>query len=64
MYTASETGQGNAEILRFAADSPWTAIYDMEALFPDKKQQQEQTSATEDNVSHEIPWILFSQFFP
>lgn len=34
---ASETGQGNAELLRFAPDSPWTLFYDMEALFPDKR---------------------------
>ncbi|XP_050680568.1 bromodomain-containing protein 7-like isoform X2 [Leptidea sinapis] len=29
-----ETGRGNEELLRFAADSPWSAIYDMEAMFP------------------------------
>ncbi|KAG6445974.1 bromodomain-containing protein 7 isoform X2 [Manduca sexta] len=45
----SETGQGNEEMLRFAPDSPWTAIYDMEAMFPDKKQQPEQGPYVEDN---------------
>ncbi|CAB3239478.1 unnamed protein product [Arctia plantaginis] len=45
----AETGQGNEEMLRFAPDSPWALIYDMETLFPDKKQQQEQTPAKEDN---------------
>lgn len=44
----AETGQGNEEMLRFAPDSPWALIYDMEALFPDKKQQQEQTPAKDD----------------
>ncbi|XP_072947910.1 bromodomain-containing protein 7 isoform X3 [Epargyreus clarus] len=44
----SETGQGNEEMLRFAPDSPWTAIYDMEALFPDKKQQAEQPPPKEE----------------
>ncbi|XP_013175897.1 PREDICTED: bromodomain-containing protein 7 isoform X2 [Papilio xuthus] len=32
-----EMGQGNEELLRFAPDSPWAAIYDMEAMFPDRK---------------------------
>ncbi|CAH2989582.1 unnamed protein product [Chilo suppressalis] len=35
----AETGQGNEEMLRFAPDSPWNLIYDMEAMFPDKKNQ-------------------------
>ncbi|XP_039761275.1 bromodomain-containing protein 7-like isoform X2 [Pararge aegeria] len=46
---ASETGQGNEEMLRFAPDSPWQHIYDMEAMFPDKKAQQEPTTPKEDN---------------
>ncbi|CAB3260932.1 unnamed protein product [Arctia plantaginis] len=50
----AETGQGNEEMLRFAPDSPWALIYDMETLFPDKKQQQEQTPAKEDNVKVDI----------
>ncbi|XP_041975658.1 bromodomain-containing protein 7-like isoform X2 [Aricia agestis] len=41
----SELGQGNEELLRFAADSPWACIYDMEAMFPDKKQQAETAPA-------------------
>ncbi|CAH0724470.1 unnamed protein product, partial [Brenthis ino] len=45
----SETGQGNEEMLRFAPDSPWQHIYDMEALFPDKKNQVEQTPPKEEN---------------
>lgn len=53
--SAAETGQGNEEMLRFAPDSPWALIYDMETLFPDKKQQQqEQTPAKEENVSYVI----------
>ncbi|XP_049875927.1 bromodomain-containing protein 7-like isoform X2 [Pectinophora gossypiella] len=43
-----ETGKGNEELLRFAPDSPWTAIYDMEAMFPDKKQQTDTPPAAED----------------
>ncbi|XP_052748871.1 bromodomain-containing protein 7-like isoform X3 [Galleria mellonella] len=45
----SETGQGNEELLRFAPDSPWNLFYDMEALFPDKKQQSEPASPKDDN---------------
>ncbi|XP_046964199.1 bromodomain-containing protein 7-like [Vanessa cardui] len=45
----SETGQGNEEILRFAPDSPWQHIYDMEALFPDKKNQPEPAPVKDDN---------------
>ncbi|XP_053621609.1 bromodomain-containing protein 7-like isoform X3 [Plodia interpunctella] len=45
---AAETGQGNEEMLRFAPDSPWTLFYDMEALFPDKKQQQPETTPKEE----------------
>ncbi|XP_075990306.1 bromodomain-containing protein 7-like isoform X2 [Anticarsia gemmatalis] len=44
----AETGQGNEEMLRFAPDSPWAVIYDMETLFPDKKQQQEQSQVKEE----------------
>ncbi|XP_061385490.1 bromodomain-containing protein 7-like isoform X1 [Danaus plexippus] len=36
-----ETGQGNEEMLRFAPDSPWQHIYDMELLFPDKRNRPE-----------------------
>ncbi|XP_068626722.1 bromodomain-containing protein 7-like [Battus philenor] len=43
-----EMGQGNEEMLRFSPDSPWTAIYDMEALFPDRKNQPEPTPATDE----------------
>ncbi|CAH0694885.1 unnamed protein product [Spodoptera exigua] len=45
-----ETGQSNEEPLRFAPDSPWALIYDMETLFPDKK-QQEQTPPPENDLS-------------
>jgi hypothetical protein len=51
---ASETGQGNEEMLRFAPDSPWNLFYDMEAMFPDKKAQAEATQAKEENVSIRI----------
>ncbi|KAL0851626.1 hypothetical protein ABMA28_007403 [Loxostege sticticalis] len=47
----SETGQGNEELLRFAPDSPWTLFYDMEALFPDKKQQPDPTPKDENDLS-------------
>lgn len=45
----SESGQGNEEILRFAPDSPWALIYDMEALFPDKKKAEDAAPAHLDN---------------
>ncbi|XP_045510702.1 bromodomain-containing protein 7-like isoform X2 [Colias croceus] len=45
----SETGQGNEELLRFAPDSPWALIYDMEAMFPEKKQQPEPTVPKDEN---------------
>ncbi|XP_052737406.1 bromodomain-containing protein 7 isoform X2 [Bicyclus anynana] len=45
----SETGQGNEEMLRFAPDSPWQHIYDMEAMFPDRKAQQESAAPKDDN---------------
>ncbi|XP_034834704.1 bromodomain-containing protein 7-like isoform X3 [Maniola hyperantus] len=45
----SETGQGNEAMLRFAADSPWQHIYDMEALFPDKKAQPDTPAPKEDS---------------
>ncbi|XP_063548975.1 bromodomain-containing protein 7-like isoform X1 [Cydia strobilella] len=47
----SETGQGNEEMLRFAPDSPWNLFYDMEALFPDKKKDQEQPNQEEKDIS-------------
>ncbi|CAK1544352.1 unnamed protein product [Leptosia nina] len=50
----SETGQGNEEMLRFATDSPWAVIYDMEALFPGKKSQSEQTAQKDDNDSSKV----------
>ncbi|XP_063899569.1 bromodomain-containing protein 7 isoform X1 [Helicoverpa armigera] len=43
-----ETGQSTEEPLRFAPDSPWSLIYDMEALFPDKKQQEPPPSPDND----------------
>ncbi|XP_047024810.1 bromodomain-containing protein 7-like isoform X2 [Helicoverpa zea] len=43
-----ETGQSTEEPLRFAPDSPWSLIYDMEALFPDKKQQEPPPSPEND----------------
>ncbi|XP_026319580.1 bromodomain-containing protein 7-like [Hyposmocoma kahamanoa] len=46
----AETGQGSEEMLRFAPDSPWASIYDMEALFPDKKNQPEPQPVKDDNV--------------
>lgn len=49
--SASETGQGNEEMLRFAPDSPWQHIYDMEAMFPDKKNQPEPAAAKDENVN-------------
>ncbi|XP_060808382.1 bromodomain-containing protein 7 isoform X3 [Amyelois transitella] len=48
---AAETGQGNEELLRFAPDSPWNLFYDMEAMFPDKKQQPEQPPKEEPDTS-------------
>ncbi|CAH0592099.1 unnamed protein product [Chrysodeixis includens] len=47
----SETGQSTEEPLRFAPDSPWALIYDMEALFPDKKQQETQQINYENDLS-------------
>ncbi|KAJ8736702.1 hypothetical protein PYW08_007358 [Mythimna loreyi] len=43
-----ETGQAPEEPLRFAPDSPWALIYDMETLFPDKKTQEPPTSPEPD----------------
>ncbi|KAJ2940757.1 hypothetical protein O0L34_g14868 [Tuta absoluta] len=43
-----EMGQGNQGMLRFAPDSPWSAIYDMEAMFPDKKRRSEHTTTSEE----------------
>ncbi|CAG9132473.1 unnamed protein product [Plutella xylostella] len=38
--------------LCFAADSPWAALYDMDALFPDKRAEEEQTpTVKEDDIS-------------
>lgn len=51
ILSAAETGQGNEEMLRFAPDSPWSLIYDMEALFPAKKPQPEPTVNKDDSVS-------------
>ncbi|GBP38139.1 Bromodomain-containing protein 7 [Eumeta japonica] len=51
---SSETGQGNEELLRFAPDSPWTAIYDMETLFPDKKAQTEQNEDMQKDQSQDL----------
>ncbi|CAH2103031.1 unnamed protein product [Euphydryas editha] len=45
----SEMGQGNEEMLRFAPDSPWQHIYDMEAMFPDKKNQPEPAPPKDEN---------------
>ncbi|CAH2049834.1 unnamed protein product, partial [Iphiclides podalirius] len=45
----SEMGQGNEELLRFAPDSPWALIYDMEAMFPDRKAQPDQPPPPEEN---------------
>ncbi|XP_047520470.1 bromodomain-containing protein 7-like isoform X3 [Pieris napi] len=45
----AETGQGNEEMLRFAPESPWSLIYDMEALFPAKKPQPEPAVSKDDN---------------
>lgn len=45
----SETGLGNEEMLRFAPDSPWALLYDMEALFPDKKHAAEAAPPPHDN---------------
>ncbi|KPJ14947.1 Bromodomain-containing protein 7 [Papilio machaon] len=44
-----EMGQGNEELLRFAPDSPWTAIYDMEAMFPERRAQPEPAPTSDDN---------------
>ncbi|XP_048489466.1 bromodomain-containing protein 7 isoform X2 [Plutella xylostella] len=49
---ASETGAGPESTLRFAPDSPWAALYDMDALFPDKKVEEDQTpTVKEDDIS-------------
>ncbi|KAJ0182830.1 hypothetical protein K1T71_002199 [Dendrolimus kikuchii] len=45
----SESGQGNEEMLRFAPDSPWALIYDMETMFPDKRKQEENAPAQDEN---------------
>ena len=37
-------------MLRFAPDSPWQHIYDMEALFPDKKKQVEEPPPKEEEA--------------
>ncbi|XP_026738319.1 bromodomain-containing protein 7-like, partial [Trichoplusia ni] len=47
-----ENGQHNEEPLRFAPDSPWALIYDMEAMFPDKKQQEAQQISYENDLSN------------
>lgn len=47
-------GQGNEELLRFAPDSPWAAIYDMEAMFPDRKAQPEPAPPADDHVCHMV----------
>ncbi|XP_045488675.1 bromodomain-containing protein 7 isoform X2 [Pieris rapae] len=47
----AETGQGNEEMLRFAPESPWSLIYDMEALFPAKKPQPEPVSKDDNDIS-------------
>lgn len=43
-----ETGQLNEEVLRFASDSPWSLLYDMETLFPSRKAQTEAEIAAEE----------------
>lgn len=49
--SASEMGAGPEASLRFAADSPWAALYDMDALFPDKRIEEEQTPTVKEDVS-------------
>lgn len=55
-FAAYENGQHNEEPLRFAPDSPWALIYDMEAMFPDKKQQEAQQISYENVCSHYGIW--------